>query len=133
VFIEGPEVAWAGCGIAGCESGDAGSIAGMVEEIQHNDGGLRRLCCLMICTLGLSRIPRAWWSPADRSVEPDHVIRSRKQHPFTTCKLSVDVPHLRVHVQERPWSSVAVDVLTDVDEGGSSVALWPAVCLLANI
>jgi hypothetical protein len=48
------------------------------------------------------------------------LIRSRKQHPFRTCKLSVDVPHLRVHVQGCPWSSAAVDVPTDVDQGGSS-------------
>jgi len=28
----------------------------------------------------------------------------------------VDVPHLRVHVHGCPWSSVTVDVLTDVDQ-----------------
>jgi hypothetical protein len=50
------------------------------------------------------------------------LLRSRKQHPARTCKLSVDVLHLRIHVQGRPWSYVAVDVPTDVDRGGSSVA-----------
>jgi hypothetical protein len=59
------------------------------------------------------------------------LFRSRMQRRFRTCNLSVDVPHLRVHVHGRPWSSVAVDVLTDVDEGGSSVAdsgRWSVCC-----
>ena len=51
-----------------------------------------------------------------------HLIRSRMQLPFTTCKLSVDVPNLRVHVHGRPWSFVAVDVPTDVDRRGPLVA-----------
>jgi hypothetical protein len=39
-------------------------------------------------------------------------------------------PHLRVHVHGRPWSSVAVDVATDVDQGGSSVVAsdWRSAC-----
>jgi hypothetical protein len=42
--------------------------------------------------------------------------------PFTTCNLSVNVSQLQVHIHGRPWSSVAVDAPTDVDQGSSSVA-----------
>jgi hypothetical protein len=37
----------------------------------------------------------------------------------------MDVPHLRVLVHGRPWSSVAVDVPMDVDQGLFSS--WPLV------
>ena len=46
------------------------------------------------------------------------LVRSRKQHPFRTCNLSVDVPDPWVYVQGCSWSSVAVDVPTDVDREG---------------
>jgi hypothetical protein len=49
---------------------------------------------------------------------PNLLIRSRKQHPLRTCNLSIDVPNPWVHVQGCPWSSVAVDVPTDVDREG---------------
>jgi hypothetical protein len=71
--------------------------------------------------------------PVTKTFRPS--VRSRKQHPSTACTASVDVPHLRVHVQGRPWSSVAVDVPTDVGQGGSSIAdsdRRPAGCQTAD-
>jgi hypothetical protein len=43
-------------------------------------------------------------------------FRSRKQHPSSTCNSSRVGPHPWVYVRGRPWSSVAVDVPTDVDQ-----------------
>jgi hypothetical protein len=62
-----------------------------------------------------------------------HVIRSHRHHPVTTCNLSVDVPYFRGHVHGRPWSSVIVDVPTDVDWEDFRSELGPAVCLLPDI
>jgi hypothetical protein len=70
----------------------------------------------------LAAVTTTWILIGRGNVAVDHLIRSRKQHSFTTCNLSVDVPHLQVHVHGHPWSSVAVDVPTDVDQGCSSVA-----------
>jgi hypothetical protein len=52
---------------------------------------------------------------APKGIEPNLLIRSRKHHPASTWNLSVDGPDLWVHVRGCPWSSVAVDVPTDVD------------------
>jgi len=60
---------------------------------------------------------------ARRTLPTNHVIRSHKQHPFTTCNLSVDEANPRVHVRGRPWSSVAVDVPTDVNQ--EALRSWP--------
>jgi hypothetical protein len=45
------------------------------------------------------------------------LFRSRRQQPSSTCNLSVGGTHRGVRVQGCPWSSVAVDVPIDVDEG----------------
>jgi hypothetical protein len=55
------------------------------------------------------------WILIGRGNVADHLIRSRRQHPVTTCKLSTVGPHLRIQVRGRSWSSIAVDVATDVD------------------
>jgi hypothetical protein len=44
------------------------------------------------------------------------LIRSHRQHPATTCNSSVLGPHHEVRVRGCPWSSVAVDVPTDVGQ-----------------
>jgi hypothetical protein len=54
--------------------------------------------------LAMKGTRRARWSAAML------LIRSRRQHPATTCRLSRVVPHLLVQVRGRSWSSVAVDV-----------------------
>jgi hypothetical protein len=51
------------------------------------------------------------------NVATGHVIRSRRQHLATTRNLSGVGLSPRVQVRGRSWSSVAVDVSTDVGEG----------------
>ena len=66
----------------------------------------------------------------------DHLFRSRKQHPFRTCNLSVDVPDFEVPVHGRPWSSATVDVPTDVDRAGgfrSGVCRLPIHLILDQV
>lgn len=48
------------------------------------------------------------------------LFRSHKQHPASTCNLSVDGHDPWVRVRGCPWLSVVVDVPTDVDRD----ALW---------
>jgi len=58
-----------------------------------------------------------------------HVIRSHGQQLATTCNLSMLGRYPRIRVRGRSWSSVAVDVATDVDERGRRLrALAGRVC-----
>jgi hypothetical protein len=59
--------------------------------------------------LAMKGMRRARWSAAML------LIRSHKQHPSTTCNLSVDGADPWVRVRGCSRSSVAVDVPTDVD------------------
>jgi len=71
---------------------------------------------------------RTWILKRPRERAASHLICSRKQYPFKTCNLSVDGGDPWFNVQGRPWSSVAVDVPTDLDrEGGCLTGGLPAV------
>jgi hypothetical protein len=78
----------------------------------------------------LAAVTTTWILIGRGNVCGDHLIRSRMQHPAGTCNLSMDGANPWVHVRGCPWSSVAVDVPTDVDQGGSSVAAsdWLSAC-----
>jgi hypothetical protein len=54
----------------------------------------------------------------DRGRRRSLLFRGRRQHPATTCWLSRAEPYPRVQVRGRSWSSVAVDVTTDVGAEG---------------
>jgi hypothetical protein len=57
-----------------------------------------------------------WILIGRENVAADHLIRSHRQRPATTCNLSMDGSHPRVQVRGRSWSYVAVDVPIDVGE-----------------
>jgi hypothetical protein len=57
-----------------------------------------------------------------KNLNPFLLIRSHRQHPATTCNLSRVGPYPRVQIRGRLWSSVAVDVATDV--GQEIFVLW---------
>jgi hypothetical protein len=86
-----PTPAPTSCGTAGLEDGNA-----------------------LSSSCGFSPLPDVEGPHADVKLI-NHVIRSRRQRPATTCNLSMDGADPWVWVRGCPWSSVAVDVGTDVD------------------
>jgi hypothetical protein len=68
------------------------------------------------------------WSAFGMTRTYSLLIRSHRQRPATTCNLSRAGPYPRIQVQGRSWSSVAVDVTTDVGEGLVGHGLSSAGC-----
>jgi len=63
----------------------------------------------------IAAVTTTWILKRPREWVASHLICSRMQFPARICNLSVGVPDRRVLVHGRRWSSVAVDVPTDVD------------------
>lgn len=73
--------------------------------------------------------PQHWQQHDAGPPTPATQIRSRRQHPASTCNLSMDEADSWVRVQGCPWSFVAVDVPTDVGQEACGGGLQPAVRL----
>lgn len=109
------------CGVRPCSCPAPSALAAVLVVVT----GARVAPGALACAVGALAAGTTTWILSGRGnlvLTIDHLIRSHKQHPGSTCNLSMDGANPWVHVRGCPWSSVAVDVLTDVDQGGSSAA-----------
>jgi hypothetical protein len=115
------------CRQGGYELGRRKVCNGHADVVDPGDVG--------VAVLGGGEVaPILWYAPGPSSLASDEpairqrgrsdsrearglLIRSHRQHPAPTCNLSRVVPYLRAQVRGRSWSSVAVDVATDVGQG----------------